>query len=182
MFAVGVLVFGGMVGGAFIAGLIVNGGSGDEGAPSVVTLPTPESLAAEPNLRNGAASSVLTRPTPGADENISDELIRQIEAAFQGAGDIKIQTLGAEDVGGVAGTGRGKGFAGTVQQVQDGRITINTPYGPLEAAIGPETLIQRTEVSIVTADELSEGLEVQIVGQPNEVGFLEATEISVLPQ
>ena len=163
MFAVGVLALGGMVSGAFIAGLIVNGGSDDEGTPSVHTLPAPESS--------------------GTDENISDELIRQIEAAFQGAGDIKIHTtLGAEDVGGVAGTSRDKGFAGTVQQVQDGRITINTPYGPLEAAIGPETLIQRTEVSIVTADELSEGLEVQIVGQPNEVGFLEATEISVLPQ
>lgn len=189
---VGVLALGGVIGGAFTAGLVVSGGPDDESTPSVLTLPTPGTSAAEPDPRNRDASNVLNPPTPGpsaaelkveaGDDLGLDEVIRQIEAAFGGGGDIKIQTLGAEDVGGVAGTGRDKGFAGTVQQVQEGRITINTPYGPLEAAIGPETVIQRTEVSILTVDELREGLEVQIVGQPNEAGFLEATEIFVVPQ
>lgn len=190
---VGVLALGGMIGGAFTAGLVVRGGSDDQSTPSVLTLPTPRTLAAEPNPQSKDVSNVLTPTTPGtsaAELNVAgrddlgvDEVMRQIEAALQGGGgDIKIQALGAEDVGGVATTGRDKGFAGTVEQVREGRITINTPYGPLEAAIGPETVIQRTEVTILTAGELSEGLEVQIVGQPNEAGLLEALEIFVLPQ
>lgn len=190
---VGVLALGGMIGGAFTAGLVVSGGSDDKATPNVLTLPTPRTSAAEPNAQSRDASNDLTPPTPGTsaaeldvaagDDLGLDEVMKQIEAALQGGGgDIKIQALGAEDVDGVVGTGGDKGFAGTVQQVQEGIITISTPYGPLEAAIGPETVIQRTVVSLLTVDELSEGLEVQIVGQPNEAGLLEALEIFVLPQ
>ena len=73
-------------------------------------------------------------------------------------------------------------LSGTVESVEDGKIIVNTPQGPLEATIGPETVIQRTEVSVLSADELSEGVQVQIVGQPSETGVIDAASIFVVPE
>ena len=48
--------------------------------------------------------------------------------------------------------------------------------------IVPETVIQRAVVSVLTAGELSEGTQVQIVGQPGETGTVDAASIFVVPE
>ena len=167
---VAVLVLGGMVGGAFVAGLVVGGGSDEEEAPSVLTLPPPggsETSASEPASPPGelqTLGAVLQRVQAG---EITQEEVAQLR-----------QQLGR---GGFGGPGGGV-LSGTVESVEDGKIIINTPQGPLEASIGPETVIQRTEVSILTADELSEGVQVQVVGQPGETGVIDAASIFVVPE
>ena len=179
LIVIGVLVLGGMVGGAFIAGLVVGGGSDDEEVPNVLTLPPPtgsEPLTTEPAAPPGAPQNlgeIFQRIQSG--EMTQEEAV-QLRQMFQGGG------LGGP--GGRLGAGLlgGGVLSGTVESIGDGKIVVNTPQGSLEATIGPGTVIQRTEVSILTVDDLSQGLQVQIVGQPGETGVVEAASIFVVPE
>ena len=174
---VAVLILGGMVGGAFVAGLVVGGGSDEEEAPNVLTLPPPEGSGNAPTT--GAPSGdiqslgqIIQRVQSG---EMTQEEAAQLRQMFQGGG------FGGP--GGRLGAGLAGGvLSGTVESVEDGKIIINTPQGPLEAFIGPETVIQRTEVSTLTADELGEGVQVQVVGQPSETGVIDAASIFVVPE
>ena len=175
---VAVLILGGMVGGAFVAGLVVGGGSDEEEAPNVLTLPPPEGSGNAPTT--GAPSGdiqslgqIIQRVQSG---EMTQEEVAQLRQMFQGGG---FGGPGGRLGAGLAGGGV---LSGTVESVEDGKITINTPQGPLEASIGPETVIQRTEVSTLTADELSEGVQVQVVGQPSGMGVIDAASIFVVPE
>ena len=176
---VGVLVLGVMVGGAFVAGLIVGGGSDMEEAPNVLTLPQPggsEASAAEPVSPPGDIQNlgqIFQRIQSG---EMTQEEAAQLRQMFQGGG---FEGPGGRLAAGLAGGGV---IAGTVESVGDGKITVNTPQGSLEATIGASTVIQRTEVSTLSADELGEGLQVQIVGQPGESGVIDAASIFVVPE
>ena len=178
LIVVGGLVLGAMVGGAFVAGLIVGGGSDDEEAPNVLTLPPPagsEPSTAEPAVPPGDIQSlgeVFQRIQSG---EMTQEEAAQLRQMFQGGG------FGG--AGGRPGAGLAGGvLGGTVESVEDGKIFVNTPQGSLEVNIVSETVIQRTEVSVLTAGELSEGLQVQIVGQPGETGAVDAASIFVVPE
>ena len=174
---VAVLILGGMVGGAFVAGLVVGGGSDEEEAPNVLTLPPPggsEASTTAPAAPPGDIQSlgqIIQRVQSG---EMTQEEAAQLRQMFQGGG---FGGPGGRLGAGLAGDGV---LSGTVESVEDGKIIINTPQGPLEASIGPETVIQRTEVSTLTADELSEG--VQVVGQPSETGVIDAASIFVVPE
>ena len=143
---VAVLILGGMVGGAFVAGLVVGGGSDEEEAPNVLTLPPPEGSGNAPTT--GAPSGdiqslgqIIQRVQSG---EMTQEEVAQLRQMFQGGG---FGGPGGRLGAGLAGGGV---LSGTVESVEDGKITINTPQGPLEASIGPETVIQRTEVSTLS--------------------------------
>ena len=175
---VAVLLLGGMVGGAFVAGLVVGGGSDKEEVPNVLTLPPPEGSANAPTT--GAPSGdiqnlgqIIQRVQSG---EMTQEEAAQLRQMFQGGG---FGGPGGRLGAGLAGGGV---LSGTVESVEDGKIIVNTPQGPLEAMIGPETLIQRTEISVISADELSEGVQVQVVGQPSETGVIDAASIFVVPE
>ena len=175
---VAVLLLGGMVGGAFVAGLVVGGGSDEEEVPNVLTLPPPEGSANAPTT--GAPSGdiqnlgqIIQRVQSG---EMTQEEAAQLRQMFQGGG---FGGPGGRPGAGLAGGGV---LSGTVESVEDGKIIVNTPQGPLEAMIGPETLIQRTEISVISADELNEGVQVQIVGQPSETGVIDAASIFVVPE
>lgn len=176
---VGVLVLGGLVGGAFVAGLVVGRGADDEEVPQVLTLPAPagsEPSTTEPAAPPGDIQSlgeVFQRIQSG---EITQEEAAQLRQMFQGGG---FGGPGGRPGAGLAGGGV---LAGTVESVEDGRIVINTPQGSLEVNVVPETVIQRTEVSILTAGELSEGTQVQIMGQPGETGAVDAASIFVVPE
>ena len=176
---VGVLVLGGMVGGAFIAGLVVGGGSDTEEAPNVLTLPPPggsSPSADEPGDPPGDIQDlgqIFQRIQSG---EMTQEEAAQLRQMFQGGG---FGGAGGRLAAGLAGGGA---LAGTVESVEDGKIIVNTPQGPLEAVIGPLTVIQRTEVSILSVGELGQGLQVQVVGQPGESGVIDAASIFVMPE
>ena len=179
LIVVGGLVLGAMVGGAFVAGLIAGGGSDDEeAAPNVLTLPPP--AGSEPSTTEPAAppediqnlGQIFQRIQSG---EMTQEEAAQLRQMFQGGG------FGG--AGGRPGAGLAGGvLGGTVESVEDGKIVVNTPQGSLEVNIVPETVIQRTEVSTLTAGELREGLQVQIVGQPGETGAVDAASIFVVPE
>ena len=176
---VAVLILGGMVGGAFVAGLVVGEGSEDQEAPSVLTLPPP----------GGSEASTTEPAAPSGDIQSLGEIFQRIqsgEMTQEEAAQLRqmLQGGGFGGPGGRLGAGLAGGgvLSGTVESVEDGKIIVNTPQGPLEASIGPETVIQRTEVSILTADELSEGVQVQVVGQPSETGVIDAASIFVVPE
>ena len=174
---VAVLILGGMVGGAFVAGLVVGGGSDEEEAPNVLTLPPPGgSEAPTTGASSGDIQSlgeIIQRVQSG--EMTQEEAV-QLRQMFQGGG---FGGPGGRLGAGLAGGGV---LSGTVESVEDGKIVVNTPQGSLEATIGPETVIQRTEVSVLTADDLTEGVQVQVVGQPSETGVVDAASIFVVPE
>ena len=176
---VAVLILGGMVGGAFVAGLVVGGGSEEEETPNVLTLPPP----------GGSEASTTAPAAPPGDIQSLGEIIQRVqsgEMTQEEAAQLRqmFQGGGFGGPGGRLGAGLAGGgvLSGTVESVEDGKIIVNTPQGPLEATIGPETVIQRTEVSVLSADELSEGVQVQVVGQPSGTGVIDAASIFVVPE
>ena len=75
--------------------------------------------------------------------------------------------------------GRG-GLTGTIEKVEDNTVTVNTPQGPLQARIGPDTAIQKLAEGSV--EDLQAGLRVTITGQPGEDGMVEASSILLTPE
>ena len=178
LIVVAVLLMGGLVGGAFVAGLIVGGGSDDQEAPNVLTLPPPA----------GSGTSTTVPEAPPGDIQSLGEVFQRIqsgELTQEEAAQMRqmFQGGGFGGAGGRLGAGLAGGvLSGTIESVGDGKVVINTPQGSLEVSIVPETVIQRTEVSVLNAGELSEGLQVQVVGQPGETGTIDAASIFVVPE
>ncbi|MDA1349651.1 MAG: hypothetical protein O3A47_12425 [Chloroflexi bacterium] len=174
---VGVLVLGGAIGGSFVGGMVVGGGdsSDAEAATNVVTLPSPggrtATAAAEPSGGTPSLADLRQQLQSG---DLSQEEIAQLR-----------QQLGAGGAGGgFAGRvgGAGAGLTGTVEAVDGDKITVNTAQGPLEVTIGANTVVQRTEIVVLTLDDLTEGLRITVGGERNDSGVLEATTILVVPE
>ena len=87
-----------------------------------------------------------------------------------------------------AGFGRGLGLLGgggatfgTIDSIGEGVVVINTPQGPVEAAISSETVIQ--VFSAGELGDLTEGMSVTVMGQEDaESGKLEAASIIASPE
>ena len=176
LMVVAVLVLGGAIGGSFVGGMLVVGDSSDaEAATNVLTLPPP----------GGSTSQVTQAPLDSAPS------LAQLREQFQ-SGDLSQEDLarlrhqfGAGGAGGgFAGRfgGGSGGLTGTVEAVEGDKITVNTAQGPLEVTIGPETVIQRTEVVTMTLNEVVEGLRIRVGGERNDAGVLEAATIFVVPE
>ena len=96
-------------------------------------------------------------------------------------------TAGAAGQPGFSGFGRGLGpfggggaTFGTIDSIGEGVVVINTPQGPVEAAISSETVIQVFSAGVL--DDLEEGMSVTVMGQEDaETGKLEAVTLIVLP-
>ena len=175
-----VLVLGGVIGGAFVAGLVVGGGSDDgEAAANVLTLPPP----------GGSGSTAPTSGVvPSGGMSSRGEVLITVEGGEISEEEVaQLRRQLGEGFGGARG-GLGPGMAGggvligTVESVEGDKVTVNTAQGPLEVTVGSETAIQRPEIVTLTLDDLSEGLQVQVAGQPNEAGVMEATSIFVVPE
>ena len=85
------------------------------------------------------------------------------------------------------GLGRTGGAAvseltGVLESVDDGVLELTTPRGPVRAAVGPDTTVTIFSEREGGPDDLTPGALVVIAGQPGEVGSLEATAITVLPE
>ena len=88
--------------------------------------------------------------------------------------------------GGDGGLGAGAGFArrggvsGTITQVDDGRITIDTDRGPVETVLNDETQIREVTAEGKLAD-LPVGAQVTAVGSRDNEGAFHAAQVAMTP-
>ena len=127
-------------------------------------------------------------PTASADADSDDSDSDATASTDNGDNDDDAEsTESAGTQPGFAGFGRGLGLFGggatfgTIDSIGEGVVVINTPQGPVEAAISSETVIQ-----VFSAGELSdltEGMSVTVMGQEDaETGKLEAASIIASPE
>ena len=132
-------------------------------------------------------------------EQIGPEDIAALRAqlgAMAGAGEggqippevrARLQALGAQPGGGGGGFGPGAGLArrggvsGTVAQVGEGRATIDTDRGPVEAVLDEETLVIEVTGEGDLAD-LPIGARVTAVGSRDDEGAFRAAQITMTPE
>ena len=133
-------------------------------------------------------------------ERISPEEIAALRAqlgAMAGAGEggqippevrARLQALGAQPGGGGgggrfgpgAGLARRGGVSGTVAQVGEGRATIDTDRGPVEAVLDEETLVIEVTGEGDLAD-LPIGARVTAVGGRDDEGAFRAAQVTMTP-
>ena len=89
---------------------------------------------------------------------------------------------GGQRQGGFGGGGFGgtRALTGTVDSIEEGRITIDTEQGPLPVAVNEETTVRITSQG--TIGDLEPGMNVVIIGQPDEDGQVVANSVNVLPE
>ena len=131
-------------------------------------------------------------------EQISPEDIAALRAqlgAMAGAGEggqippearERLRALGAQPGGGSGGFGPGAGLArrggvsGTIAQVGEGRATIDTDRGPVEAVLDEETLVIEVTGEGKLAD-LPIGARVTAVGSRDDDGAFRAAQVAMTP-
>ena len=131
-------------------------------------------------------------------EQISPEDIAALRAqlgAMAGAGEggqippearAQFRALGAQPGGGSGGFGPGAGLArrggvsGTIAQLGEGRATIDTDRGPVEAVLDDETLVIEVTGEGVLA-ELPIGARVTAVGSRDDEGAFRAAQVTMTP-
>ena len=160
------LLFGGSIGGAFIAGLALGQNDETEGA-AAQTSPTQTQPSDQPTfaqLQERLRSGEITQ------EDLAQ--LRQQLGAQGGQG-----STGA--FGGGGGFG-GAGLSGVIESVQDGTLTVNTAQGPLQASIGEDTVVRT--LAEISPGELQQGMQVTVNGERGEDGIIRAVSITLVPE
>jgi hypothetical protein len=80
--------------------------------------------------------------------------------------------------GGVFGGTRA--LTGTVESIEESRITIETEQGPLPVAVNEDTTVRITSQGTIANLEI--GMNVVIIGQPDEEGQVVANSVNVVPE
>ncbi|MCH7996687.1 MAG: hypothetical protein IIB11_02800 [Chloroflexi bacterium] len=160
-----IVLIGGGIGGAVALTL----GSGDEGSAtqSVPDTASPgASLNQDGTVQSGSSSDPgdPAQPSQGSDEGQVD------------ANDSDGDGEPAQGLFGQGFAGRG-GLAGTIESFDGETLTVVTAEGSVRATVTENTSIQ--ELSLMTPDELSIGLQVTVVGQPGDGGGIVAQSITV---
>lgn len=175
-----VLVLGAGLGGAFAGGIALGKSQGDEEIPVVNTpaptlaTPTDQEPPGQPDQPD--LSDLRQRFQSG---EITQEDLAQLRQQFQGqAGGAQ----GGQGFGGARGQGGfgGGGLVGTVEGLDGNTLTVNTPQGPLLAALGDETVIQMFAQG--SPSDLTVGARVTVTGQRGEDGTVEAVSILIIPE
>ena len=172
MLVVGVLVLGVGIGGSFLAGTVVGGGTEDVAAAEVA----PASNAADTfaQLREQVQSG-----------QVSQEDLAELRQQFQG--EAGAGRLGGGAFGGTTGAGgdfvrpggADAALFGTVGAVDGNVVTLDTPQGQLQVTVNSATAITQTVDAAV--GDLAEGMQLTVNGERAEDGSVEATVIRVIP-
>ena len=167
----GALLFGGSIGGAFFGGLAL--GKSDE-AEAVEAAPTQSAA-------TGQLSLAQLQEQLGSGQ-LTQEDLAQLRQQFGGqtrqggTGSFR----GGFGGGGFAGGFAGAGLTGAIESIQDGTLTVNTAQGPLQASIGPDTVIRT--LAEISPDDLTTGMQVTITGERGEDGIIRAVSITLVPE
>ena len=129
-------------------------------------------------------STAVLQPTDGAGSLDLDALRQQFQSGeLDPDAFAQLREQFGDQFGGAGGGrrfGGGDGLVGTIETIEGDTLTINTPRGPLQATVGPETTIQ------VTADgtlaDLEAGMQVTVTSERADDGSVVATSITVLPE
>ncbi|MDP3064475.1 MAG: hypothetical protein Q8O40_14890 [Chloroflexota bacterium] len=78
-----------------------------------------------------------------------------------------------------AGALMGGGQVGTIQKIENGKLTLNTTRGALEATLSQNTTVEMTSTGAVS--DLKVGMQVAVVGQQDSSGVLQARSVTVVP-
>ena len=155
------ILLGAGLGGAFAAGVAV-GRSQDDGQAA-----------------NGASTDTPAFTPPRAQEGSLQISPEQIQQFRQQLGEGRGFALDGElPFGG--GELAARALTGDIESIEGNVITVNTPQGPLQAALSDDTGIQ--VFSQGTLQDLEVGQQVVIRGERNEEGVMEAIDITVTPE
>ena len=171
-----VLLFGATLGGSFVGGYLLGGGNSDSPSESTASGVLPEVPRATTEDETAVARGQLRQQFQSGQE-LSEEEIDQIRQQFQAQGGGGFQ---GRTGGGLGGPGGGGGLIGTIEEISGSTITLSTPQGTLQAAIGPDTVIQGfTELTLA---DLLTGSQITVAGDPADGGGLSARSITVVPE
>ena len=98
----------------------------------------------------------------------------------------RLRALATQQGGGAGGPGQGAGLArrggvsGTIVQVGESRLTIDTDRGPVDAVLDDETLIREVTAEGELAD-LPIGAQVTVVGSRGDDGVFHAAQVAMTP-
>ncbi|MBI4338910.1 MAG: hypothetical protein HY680_03055 [Chloroflexi bacterium] len=174
------VVWGGTVGAAFAGGVAMGKGKAEGSATPVVAprpSPTPQAQATGQTPGGGPG---FFQGQDGAP--LSQDQLDQLRQQFQnrqgaGGGAQASSTPGAGGSGALLGRG---GLAGIVDRIEGSTITITTAQGPLTAKIGTNTTVE--VIATGTLASVTAGARVQVTGQRDADGTLQARTITVVPE
>ena len=178
-----VVALGVSLGGAFVGGIAL-GKSQEAEAAQNGPLARPTSTLGGPSSEqfDGASLDLIRQRIQSGDA--TPEELAQLRQGFQsgqgfGGQSFGGQRFGGQGFGGQRFSGRG-GLSGTIEKIEGNTITVNTPQGPLMAAVGADTTIQMFAAG--TLADLLEGMRVTVFGQRGEDGAVQATSILLVSE
>ena len=153
MLLIGVLVIGGVLGGAVIAATTLGGSDAPEPAQAVLAVPASSSLGQQ------------------SQQQVSQQ---QTEQASQPSNPQFSPDAGSQLFNG------GSNLIGTVEKIDGDTLTISTSDGSILAMVGDDATIQL--FAEVTPENLAIGTQVTVNGERGEDGLLVASSIVVIPE
>ena len=181
-----VVVIGFGLGGAFIGGIAVGKAQAETPVAVVQSASTRAGGAAVPQQATGSALldaaglDALRQSVQSG--TASPEQLAQLRQQFQGQGSAGGGGFGGFGGGALGGdsalTGGGR-VTGTIEAITDGFITLNTQQGPIEVAVGADTMIEVTLAGAL--GDLAVGGTVTVVGTRGDDGTFGATTVTAVP-
>ena len=196
-----VILVGGSIGGAFTGGVILGRNQAENETPAATNFVPPQDFSDQAAALRQMAGQFPASGTEGRDSTVLRE---RFAGATAGQGSPSaasdsptVDSTPTDDAGATAGaagqpgfTGFGRGLGpfggggatfGTIDSIGEGVVVINTPQGPVEAAISSDTVIQI--FSTGELGDLAEGMSVTVMGPGvAESGKLEAVSIIASPE
>ncbi len=173
-----VVALGVSIGGAFVGGIALGKSQEAEAAQNGPLARPTSSLGGPSSEQSDGASLEQFRQRIQSGQATSEELA-QLRQSFQSGQGFGGQRFGGQGFGGQRFSGRG-GLSGTIEKIEGNTITVNTPQGPLQAAVEADTIIQIFAVG--TLADLLEGVRVTVFGQRGEDGAVQARSILLVPE
>ena len=138
--------------------------------------PTPiASIAGPTGTGDGPAFQRLSELTQRMEEGDPEDM--------EELGELVAQFPGNPGGGPLAGIGDGgPRMIGTIEALEGDILSLNTPVGPLQTTVGDDTTIASISETEGTLEDLTPGLRVNLTGERNEEGVLQAISIRVVPE
>ena len=179
----------------FIAALLLGGGLG---GILIVFLPSDEeseNLTMSPAALPQPGAGLISGPVEGDAPSVQSlqELGQRVQAGEAEPEELQaelqqLQRQLAQQGGAVRGQPEQTGgvfsssLTGVVESKDGGVLALDTPVGPLQATVGDNTAVTVLSEEEGTLDDLTTGVQVRLVVEPNDDGSMDAANVFVLPE